>query len=83
MFTDLATGLIEGLRQTDVDRLLWVGGAGGLSVGPDTKLIETGEFPDELVALARIHIDALELSCEADDPEWSYLAPPAVIEPGE
>lgn len=66
VLTDLAAGLIGGLRQAGVDRLPCVGSAGGLSVGPNTKLLETDEFPNELLALAQIHIDALELVREAD-----------------
>lgn len=80
---EMGEALIDGLGQTAVDRLVWTGGAGGLGVGPDTKLIETDEFPDELVPLAQAHIDALEVIREADDLEWSYIAPAAQIEPGE
>jgi putative NADH-flavin reductase len=83
IFPEMAEALIEGLRQTEVDRLVWTGGAGSLNVGPDTRLIETDEFPDDLVPLAQAHIDALEVIREVDDIQWSYLAPPAQIEPGE
>ncbi|MDJ1432283.1 NAD(P)H-binding protein [Halostagnicola sp. A-GB9-2] len=79
----MADTLITGVGRTDVDRLVWTGGAGGLSVGLDTKLIETDEFPDDLVPLAQAHIDALEEIRDADDLEWSYVAPAARIEPGE
>ncbi|WP_049922594.1 NAD(P)-dependent oxidoreductase [Halopiger djelfimassiliensis] len=81
--SEMATALIDGLRETPVDRFVWTGGAGGLAVDSDTKLIETDEFPDELVALAQAHIDALEIIRDVDDLRWSYLAPPARIEPGE
>lgn len=83
VLTEMATGLLEGLDRTDVDRLVWVGGAGGLNAEPGTKFVETDEFPDEIEPIARAHIDALEILREADDVDWSYLAPPAVIEPGE
>ncbi|GAA0294381.1 NAD(P)-dependent oxidoreductase [Halarchaeum salinum] len=79
----MTKALIEGLRDADVDRLVWTGGAGGLSVGPDTKLIETEDFPEEFLPLASAHIDALEIIREADDLQWSYIAPAALIEPGE
>lgn len=79
---EMAEALVEGLRATGVRRLVWTGGAGGLHVGPDTRLIETDDFPDELKPIAHVHIQALEVLREADDIEWSYLAPPAVIEPG-
>ena len=83
VFVPMTESVLEGVRRSDTDRLVWTGGAGGLSVGPDTKLIETEEFPDGLVPLARAHIDALDRIREANDVEWSYLAPPTVIEPGE
>jgi len=79
----MTVAVIEGLRSAGVPRLVWTGGAGGLSVGPETDLIETEEFPDDLVDLAQVHIDALDLIRDADDLEWSYIAPPAVIEPGD
>ncbi|ELY86491.1 NAD(P)-dependent oxidoreductase [Natrialba taiwanensis] len=80
---EMAEALIEGLRQIGVDRFVWTGGAGGLNVGPDTKLVDTDEFPDELVPLAEAHIDAFEIIRDVDDLQWSYIAPPAQIEPGE
>mgnify|MGYP000651643987 CR=1 FL=1 len=83
VLVEMAESVIGGLRETDVDRLAWTGGAGGLSVGPETRLIETEEFPDELVPIAQAHIDALEIIRDADDLRWSYVAPAAQIEPGE
>jgi len=75
--------VIEGMRRAEVDRLVWTGGAGGLSVGPDTRLVETEAFPDEWEGLARAAIDAYEILSEAEDLEWTYLAPAALIEPDE
>ncbi|ESP87923.1 NAD(P)-dependent oxidoreductase [Candidatus Halobonum tyrrellensis] len=83
VFVPMTEAVLDGLRRSDVDRLVWTGGAGGLNVGPDRKLIDDDEFPDDLVPLAQAHIDALDRIREADDLEWSYLAPPMVIEPGE
>ena len=83
VLTEMVEGLVDGLRRTDVDRLVWVGGAGGLSVAPDVRLVETDEFPDELVPIARAHVDAFDRLREAGDVRWTCLAPPAMIEPGE
>ncbi|MFB6137381.1 MAG: NAD(P)-dependent oxidoreductase [Halobacteriaceae archaeon] len=74
---------VAGLRRADVDRLVWTGGAGGLHVGPDTLLVDTPDFPDEWEGLARAAIDAYEVLSEAEDLRWSYVAPAALIEPGE
>ncbi|QLH79473.1 NAD(P)H-binding protein [Halosimplex rubrum] len=79
----MAEAVLSGLRESGTDRLLWVGGAGSLYVAEDTQFVETEDFPDELVPLAQAHIDAFEVVREADDVEWSYLAPPGIIEPGE
>ena len=80
---ELANGLIEGLRQAGVDRLIWTGGAGTLNVGPDTKLVETDEFPEEFIPLVEAHDEAFQQFRDVEDIDWSYIAPPAVIEPGE
>jgi putative NADH-flavin reductase len=55
VFVEMAEAVLEGFQQTDTDRLVWTGGAGGLSVGPETRLIETDDFPDELVPLSGAH----------------------------
>lgn len=83
LLPEMAEALIEGLSQTAVDRFVWTGGAGGLQVGSDTRLIETDEFPADLVPFAQAHIDAFDIIRGADDLQWSYIAPPAQIEPGE
>ncbi|RDI70505.1 NAD(P)-dependent oxidoreductase [Halopelagius longus] len=80
---EMAEAVVAGLREAGVDRLVWTGGAGGLNVGPDTLLVETDEFPDEIEPLARSAIDALEVLRDADDLRWTYVAPAAIIEPGE
>jgi len=80
---ELMEAVVEGLRRASVDRLVWTGGAGGLSVGPDTRLVETEAFPDEWEGVALAATDAYEVLSEAEDLEWTYLAPAALIEPGE
>lgn len=83
VLTEMMEAVIEGLHRASVDRLVWTGGAGGLSVGPDTRLVETEAFPDEWEGLALAAIDAYEILAAAEDLEWTYLAPAALIEPGE
>jgi putative NADH-flavin reductase len=83
ILTEMMEAVIDGLRRSTVDRLVWTGGAGGLKVGPDTMLIETDDFPEEWEPVARAAIDAYDILSEADDLRWTYVAPAALIEPGE
>jgi putative NADH-flavin reductase len=80
---ELMDAVIEGLRRASVDRFVWTGGAGGLYAGPDTRLVETEAFPDEWEGLALAAIDAYDVLAEVEDLQWTYLAPAALIEPGE
>jgi len=83
VLTEMISAVIDGLRRADVDRLVWTGGAGGLRVGPETLLIETDDFPAEWKPVASAAIDAYDILSEADDLSWTYVAPAALIEPGE
>jgi putative NADH-flavin reductase len=83
ILTGMISAVIDGLRRADVDRLVWTGGAGGLRVGPETLLIDTDDFPEEWEPVARAAIEAYDILTEADDLEWTYVAPAALIEPGE
>lgn len=83
ILSKMATAVIEGMRRAGVERLVWTGGAGGLYVGPETMVIDTADFPEEWVPVSRAGIEAYEIIKEADDLAWSYVAPAALIEPGE
>nr|WP_245977745.1 NAD(P)H-binding protein [Halopiger aswanensis] len=69
ILTTMMEATIEGLRRASVDLLVWTGGAGGLTVGSDTRLIETEGFPEEWKPVASAAIDAYEILSEADDLE--------------
>ncbi|WP_353633872.1 NAD(P)H-binding protein [Halobacterium sp. NMX12-1] len=83
VLVEMAKAVVEGMRDADVHRLVWTGGAGGLHVGPDTRLIETEDFPEDWEPVARAAIEAYEVFEDADDLDWTYVAPAALIEPGE
>lgn len=80
---EMLDAVLAGMRRAGVDRLVWTGGAGGLRVAPDTLLVDTEEFPDDWEDLARSAIDALDRLRDETDIEWTYVAPAAMIEPGE
>jgi uncharacterized protein len=74
--------LIAGLHKADARRLMFVGGAGSLLVGPGVDLIDSGHLPEEYKAIAIAHRDALNLLRESDL-AWTYFSPAAFIQPGE
>jgi putative NADH-flavin reductase len=74
--------LIAGLHKADARRLIFVGGAGSLLVGPGTDLIDSGHLPEEYKAIAIAHRDAFNLLRESDL-AWTYFSPAGFIEPGE
>ncbi|ADE04243.1 MULTISPECIES: NAD(P)-dependent oxidoreductase [Haloferax] len=83
VLVEMLDAVVDGMRRASVDRLVWTGGAGILNVGPDTRLIDSPEFPEEWKPVASAAIEAYGLLEDADDLEWTYVAPAAFIEPGE
>jgi putative NADH-flavin reductase len=77
-----AKALIEGLRQSGVRRLVVVGGAGSLEVMPGVQLVDTLDFPAAWKPVALAHRDALAVYRLAEDLDWTYVSPAALIEPG-
>ncbi len=80
---DAARAQIAGLKDAGVKRLIVVGGAGSLEVAPGVQVVDTPEFPAAWKGIALAHRDALEVyRKEGGDLEWTYISPPALIEPG-
>ena len=69
------------MRQAGVDRLLVVGGAGGLEVAPGVSLIASGHLPPPYLPIATSHVKALDVLRQSDV-NWTYVAPAAYFEPG-
>jgi uncharacterized protein len=72
---------VEAVRQAGVDRLLVVGGAGGLEVAPGVSLIASGYLPAPYLPIANSHVKALDV-LRKSDVNWTYVAPAAYFEPG-
>jgi len=72
---------VEAVRQAGVDRLLVVGGAGGLEVAPGVSLIASGHLPAPYLPIATSHVKALDV-LRNSDVNWTYVAPAAYFEPG-
>jgi putative NADH-flavin reductase len=83
--TDALVGVtqrqVEAVRQAGVDRLLVVGGAGGLEVAPGVSLIASGHLPAPYLPIANSHVKALDV-LRKSDVNWTYVAPAAYFEPG-
>ncbi len=80
---ETARSLLSGIRASDV-RLLLVGGAASLTIpgGDGTVLEDDRLVPDAWRAIAKACADQLEV-CRAEEvADWTYLSPPALIEPG-
>ncbi|MEM5368761.1 NAD(P)H-binding protein [Paraburkholderia azotifigens] len=78
-----ARALVEGTRSAGVKRLVVVGGAGSLEVAPGKQLVDTEGFPQAYKAIALAHRDVLPILRAANDLDWTFFAPAALIAPGE
>jgi putative NADH-flavin reductase len=78
-----AQALIDGARRSGVRRLLVVGGSGSLEVAPGKRLVDEPTFPEGWKPTALAHAEALALYRAADDLDWTFVSPAAVIEPGD
>jgi putative NADH-flavin reductase len=77
-----AKGLLIGLRSSGV-RLILVGGAASLIVpGPDRMLVDTPDFPAALRPIALACNEQYDLVRASTDLDWTYVSPPALLEPG-
>ncbi|MEV0646530.1 NAD(P)H-binding protein [Phytomonospora sp. NPDC050363] len=79
----VAGSIIDGTRQAEVKRLIWVGGAGSLEVGGGKRLFETEGFPEAYKAEALAQGEVLDVFRELTDLGWTYVSPAAEIAPGE
>ncbi|MFE0046591.1 NAD(P)-dependent oxidoreductase [Streptomyces albireticuli] len=76
-------GLLAGLAGTGV-RLLVVGGAGSLILPGTggTTVADGPDFPPSWLPIALACNDQLAACRTADDVDWTYLSPAALLEPG-
>jgi putative NADH-flavin reductase len=75
--------LIDGLRVAGVTRVVVVGGAGSLRVGPGLDLVDTPDFPEMYKKESLAARSALGLYREVEDLDWTYISPAAEIAPGD
>lgn len=90
---DGARNLLNCAEETDVHRVVWIGGAGCLEVAPGKMLMDQPNFPDDYKEEAEAQYGALEIfranvgrrfQDEPDIPvDWLYISPAAELAPGE
>lgn len=83
VLVEAARSLLVGLRKADVKRLIVVGGSGSLEVAPGTQFLDNPDFPAARMPIALAQRDALEAYRRDATLDWTYVSPPASIEPGQ
>jgi putative NADH-flavin reductase len=79
---DAAKGLVIGLRASGV-RLILVGGAASLIVpGTEVLLVDSPGFPEDLRPIALACNEQFDVVRAANNVDWTYVSPPALLEPG-
>ncbi len=70
--------ILEGAKQSGVERLLIVGGAGTLFVKPGLRLVDTGTLPESWLpgvkSLGEFYLNTL---MQENDIDWVFLSPAA------
>lgn len=82
-FLAVAGAIINGTRESDTRRLIWVGGAGSLEVGGNMRLSDTADFPAAYKGEATAQGEVLDVFRDITDLDWTYVSPAAEIAPGE
>ena len=75
--------IISGVKRSGIKRLLVVGGAGTLEVAPGVQLLDTANFPENIKGGVLATRETLNMLREEKELEWTFLSPPASIDPGE
>lgn len=74
--------IVQAAQAAGVQRLVTVGGAGGLEIRPGVRLADTAGFPAALLPKVKAHADALVVLVESGL-HWTCVVPAARIVAGE
>ncbi len=69
--------ILAAAQSANVPYLLVVGGAGNLYVAPGVRLIDTPQFPQEILDVGKAERDLLHDLLAADGLNWAMICPPA------
>ncbi|WP_260703582.1 NAD(P)-dependent oxidoreductase [Edaphobacter flagellatus] len=73
--------ITEAVKKNE-QRLLVVGGAGGLFVAPGVTVIASGFLPEPALPIATAH-EQVYKDLQVSSADWTYFAPAGLFEPGE
>lgn len=76
------TSIITAIKQAGIERVLWVGGAGGLEVSPGVRVVDDPAMPAWVRPGSLATINALDQLKKEPELEWSYLSPSPTMQPG-
>jgi putative NADH-flavin reductase len=76
------TKRIPNAAKENKQRLLVVGGAGGLFVAPGVTVIASGHLPEPALPIATSH-EQVYKNLKVSGADWTYFAPAGLFEPGE
>jgi putative NADH-flavin reductase len=77
-----AKALINAVKDSRVERLLVVGGAGSLEIAPGKVLVDSPDFPTEYKSEAQAGRDFLALLRAETELNWTFLSPSAFLHGG-
>ena len=83
LFLQGTAAIVAGARAAGVTRLLIVGGVGSLFTADGRQLVDDPAFPAEYRDGALASREALNRLHHEHDLEWTFLSPPAWLEPGQ
>src|ERR1700675_4493752 len=73
--------IIAAIKEGEIKRVLWVGGAGGLEFRPGVRVVDSPALPSWVRPGSLATIDALDQLRKEPELEWSYLSPSAELKP--
>jgi len=78
-----APPVVAAVKKAGVQRLLVVGGAGSLEVGPGALLVDSPSFPAAVKPESHAGREFLNFLRAERDLDWTFVSPSAIFAPGE
>ena len=85
LYTEFIAGskaIQAAVKRAEIKRLVIVGGAGSLFIGPGQQIVDTEEFPKEWKPGALAARDYLNILKEENELDWTFLSPAVEMHQG-